>query len=119
MITHHVQKGLATHKIAGAVDRVAVSARRVVLGNEAHRSGKAAGSLRVSSLIAGPHYDANFSDVGCEGLFNQNAENGFFRAVPDKGLQGKRPLISARRCDDRLLDPHDGRSSGELETKEL
>jgi hypothetical protein len=114
-----MQEGFLTHKIARTVDGVAVSARRVLLGNESHRSGQTAGRLRVTGLIAGPDYHADFTDVGGECLFNQYAENGFFRAVVDESLQRQRPLIPTCRCDDRLPNPHVGGSSGELETRRL
>jgi hypothetical protein len=119
VISHHVEEGFLTHKIARTVDGVAVSTRRVLLGNESHRSRQTAGRLRVTSLIARPDHHADFTDVGGECLFNQDAENGFLRTVVDESLQRQRPLIPTCRCDNRLPNPHVGGSSGELGTKRL
>jgi hypothetical protein len=106
VISHHVQEGFLTHKFPGTVQGVAVSPRRVLLGDESHRAGKVSRGLGVTGLVAGPDHDANLANIPREGLFNQNAQNGFFRTVVDEGLERKRPLIPSRCCDDRLSDPH-------------
>ena len=106
MISYHVQEGFLTHKSARTVKGVAVSPRRVLLGDESHRPGKVAGGLRVTSLVPGPHHHADFANVRGEGLLDQDVQNGFLHAVLDEGLQRKRPLISSRRCDNRSSNPH-------------
>ena len=106
VISHHVQEGFLTHKFARTVNGVAVSPRRVLLGDESHRAGEVAGGLRVAGLVAGPHHHADFANIRGEGLFDQDAQNGFFRSVVDESLERKRPLIPSRCCDDRLPDPH-------------
>ena len=105
MISHHVQEGLIGHKFARTINGVAVSPR-LLLGNESHRAGEIAGSLRVAGLVAGPDHDADLANIRGEGLFDQDVQNGFFRSVLDESLERKRPLIPSRCCDDRLSDPH-------------
>jgi hypothetical protein len=111
VISHHVQEGFLPYKITSTVKGVTVSPRRVLLGDEAHRPGQTARGLRVTRLVAGPHHNADFANVGGKGLLNQNAQNGFFRAVVDESLEWKSPLIPPRCRDYRLPDPHVCRSS--------
>ena len=106
VIPYHVQEGLLPYKFARTVNGVAVSPRRVLLGNESHRAAEIAGGLRVAGLVAGPNHDADFANIRGEGLFDQDAQNGFFRSVMDESLERKRPLIPSRCCDDRLSYPH-------------
>jgi hypothetical protein len=111
VISHHVQEGFLPHEITGTVKGVAVSPRRVLLGDESHRPGQTAGGLGITRFVAGPHHDADFADIGGKSLLNQDAKDGFFRTVVDESLEWKRPLISPRRCDNRLPNPHVCRSS--------
>jgi hypothetical protein len=77
-----------------------------LLGDESHRAGEVPGGLRVTGLVAGPDHNADFANIRGEGLFDQDVQNGFFRSVLDESLEGKRPLIPSRCCDDRLSNPH-------------
>jgi hypothetical protein len=86
----------------------------VLLGDKAHRPGQTSGGLSVSRLVAGPDHNADLTNVGGKGLLNQDAQDGFFRAVVDESLEWKRPLISPRRRDNRLPNPHVCRSSSGL-----
>ncbi len=103
MVADHVQKGVAAHEVAGAVDGVAV-AERLLLGDESDRAGVAASGLDEAALIAGPHHYADFFHLGGQGLLDENAEHRLLAAIAiDQGLQGKRALVGAGRGDHRLL----------------
>jgi hypothetical protein len=86
VISHHVQEGLIGHDFARTVNGVAVSSRWLLLGHESHRAGQIAGGLRVPCLVAGPDHDADLANIRAEGLFDQDAQNGFFPSVVDEGL---------------------------------
>jgi hypothetical protein len=86
VISHHVQEGLIAHEFARTVNGVAVSPRWLLLGHESHRSAQIASGLRVAVFVAGPDHDADLANIRAEGLFDQDAQNGFFRSVLDEGL---------------------------------
>jgi hypothetical protein len=106
MISYHVQEGFLTHKSARTVKGVAVSPRRVLLGDELDVAAEVAGGLCVTRLVAGPDHHADFANIRAEGLLDQDAQNGFFRSVVDESLKRKRSLVPSRCCDDRLSNPH-------------
>jgi hypothetical protein len=105
VISHHVQEGFISHKFARTVNGVAISSR-LLLGDESHGAGEVASGLGVASLVAGPDHNADLANICGEGLFDEDAQNGFFRSVVDESLERERPLIFSRCCDDRLSDAH-------------
>jgi hypothetical protein len=105
VISHHVQEGLIGHKFARTVNGVAVSPR-LLLGDESHGASEVADGLGVASLVAGPDHDADRANIRGEGLFDKDAQNGFFRSVVDESLERERPLIFSCCCDDRFSDSH-------------
>jgi hypothetical protein len=105
VISHHVQEGLISHKFARTVNGVAVSSR-LLLGDESHGTSEVTGGLGVASLVTRPDHNADLANFRGEGLFDEDAQNGFFRSVMDESLERERPLIFSCCCDDRLSDAH-------------
>ena len=106
MVAHHVQEGFTSYEFARTIQGVAIASRRLLLGNESRCPGQMPRRLRVTGFVTGKDHDADFADIRREGLFNQDAQNGFFRSVVDESLQRKCPLIASRCGNHSLSDPH-------------
>jgi hypothetical protein len=101
-----VKEWFAADELAGAIDGVSV-AQSPRLRDEANMAEMAGDGLRATRFIARPDHHADLFDIRQQGLFDQDAENGFLFAVPVyQGLQRKQPLLFSRGRDDRLLDSH-------------
>ena len=99
-----MEKRLVLYKIASRIQSVPIAERLLLLYE---LDGSAGCSLAVCFAIAGRDDHTYFRNVCAMHLFEDDAENGFFNAVPvDQHLKGKRALITARRGDDRLLNSH-------------
>ncbi len=108
VVAHHVKEGVGGGEVAGAEDGVAV-AERLGLWDEVQTGRVAARGVGVTGLVAGPDDDADFLNVGGEGLFDQDAEDGLFLAVAiDQGLEWQRALALTRGGDDSFLDAQRG-----------
>jgi hypothetical protein len=82
MVPDQVQERLVSNELSRAVNGVPVSSR-ALLWNEPHGACEASGGLCVSGLIAGPHHDTNFPNVGGERLLDEDSENGLFNTIVD------------------------------------
>ena len=66
-------------------------------------------ALRVGRFVSGADDNTNLLNSGCERLFDQDPEKGFFVAVPiDKGLKRQCPLRRRGGSYDSFLDNQGG-----------
>ncbi len=108
VVAHHVKEGIGGGELAGAKDGVAV-AQRLELWDETQTGRVAARGVGVAGLVAGPDDHADFLDVGGEGLFDEDAEDGLFLPVAiDQGLEWQRALALTGGGDDSFLDAQRG-----------
>lgn len=116
MVAHKMQERLAVDELAGRADGIAV-AKRLWLRNQLEPGGRRAGSCAESRLIAGPHDDAHFVGPGGHGLFDDDFEGCFGRAVAvDEPLQGQALLLPAGGGDEGAFDVHGDSPAGGLPT---
>jgi len=80
VVPDHVQERLTADELPGAVDSVPVSSR-LLLRDETHGARVPAGGLGVACLITWPDNNTDLPNIRSEGLFDQDAKNGFLSAV--------------------------------------
>jgi len=101
-----MQERLAADEVPGAVDRVSVS-QRLLLVYELQAACVFTCRLGIGDLVTGANHDANLFHTGPQRLFDHDRKDGFLGAVPvDQGLQGQGPLLTGGRSDDGFCDLH-------------
>ena len=106
VVAHQVQEGLALAKVAGAVHRVAITERLLLLdkGEPVRIRPRRRG---VGRLVSRADHDTDLLDPRAKGLLGENGQERLVHAVAiGQGLQGQRALVAARRRDHGFDDSH-------------
>jgi hypothetical protein len=101
-----VEERVLANKSFGAIQGVTI-AQRFRLADKVEPASMIAGDTGVSRLIAWPDHQTNIFDIGLENLFNQDAQDRLFSAIPiNQQLQGQSALLAAGGSNNRFGNLH-------------